>query len=96
MAQAMPADDEMKRVMEVQQRYEHYLLGKPHVVGIGVGFAAEGGQPTPQVALVVMVDRKLPPQEVPPMDRIPSQLDGVRVDVQETGGFEAFNSAVAQ
>jgi hypothetical protein len=95
MVQSMPANDDMKRALEVQQRYEHYLLGKPHVVGIGVGYAAEGGQPTPQVALVVMVDRKLPPEQVPPMDRIPSQLDGVRVDVQETGGFEAFGGAIA-
>lgn len=95
MAQAMPADDDMKRALEVQQRYESYLLGKPHVVGVGVGYAAVGGLPTPEVALVVMVERKLPPEQVPPMDRIPSQLDGVRVDVQEMGGFEAFGGAIA-
>ena len=96
MAQSMPNDEQMQRALEVQQRYENYLLGKPHVVGVGVGYAAVAGQPTAQIALVVMVDRKLPPQELPPMDRIPSQLDGIRVDVQEMGGFIAFDTAPAQ
>ncbi len=37
-----------------------------------------------------MVEHKLPPDELAPADRIPSRLEGVRIDVQEMGAFTAF------
>jgi hypothetical protein len=36
-----------------------------------------------------MVEQKVPLDQLAPEDRIPSELDGVPVDVQETGTFEA-------
>jgi hypothetical protein len=36
-----------------------------------------------------MVDQKLPDEQLPPEQRIPRELDGVRVDVQVTGEFTA-------
>ena len=63
--------------------------GPRHVVGVAVGYASQGGKATPEIGLVVMVDEKLPPDQLDPQDMIPSELDGVRVDVQETGVFSA-------
>ena len=80
---------EIARATEVQARYADLLLSKAHVVGVGVGFAHKGGAPTREVALVVMVDEKLPAAQLAADDLIPAELDGVRVDVQPTGGFSA-------
>ncbi|MDX2141010.1 MAG: hypothetical protein SF123_23210 [Chloroflexota bacterium] len=93
MVQTNPAQEAMQKAQDVQQRYQNYLLNKPHVVGVGVGYALVHGAQTPEVAVVVMVDHKLPPENLSPMDRLPSRLEGVRIDVQETGTFDAFNAA---
>lgn len=87
-----PQDDlqwQMQRAEQVQHKYEPILLRKPHVVGVAVGYARAAGQTTPEVALVVMVDHKLPPDQLALDDMIPSRLDGIRVDVQESGTFSA-------
>lgn len=80
---------QVQRASEVQARYADDLMRKPHVVGVAVGYASQGGKATPEIGLVVMVDQKLPPDQLAPQDMIPTELDGVRVDVQETGVFSA-------
>ncbi len=80
---------EIAHATEVQARYADMLLSKPHVVGIGVGFVQQGGTTTRRVALVVMVDEKLPAAQLNDDELIPHELDGVRVDVQASGGFHA-------
>jgi hypothetical protein len=82
-------DEQMARINAVQQRYSDFLMSMPHVVGIGIGFATTDGVMTQQLSLVVMVDQKLPDEQLPPEQRIPRELDGVRVDVQVTGEFTA-------
>ncbi len=88
--------DEMKHALDVQQRYENYLLSKPHVVGVGVGFAYVKGTETTEIAVVVMVEHKVPMQELEPSERIPSRLEGVRIDVREMGQFTAFGDTSVQ
>jgi hypothetical protein len=36
-----------------------------------------------------MVEKKVPLETLDEADRIPSEIEGVRVDVQETGAFTA-------
>ncbi|MBE0702229.1 MAG: hypothetical protein IH582_03510 [Afipia sp.] len=91
-----PMSDEMKHALDIQNRYEKYLLSKPHVVGVGVGFAYIKGEETAEIAVIVMVEYKVPAQELEPEDRIPSRLEGVRVDVREMGQFEAFGDTSVQ
>jgi hypothetical protein len=74
----------------VRQSYRDMLLSKPHVVGLGIGFRKVGGQMTDEVALIVMVDKKLPEYQLKPGDQIPRELDGVPVDVQEIGQIRAL------
>ena len=83
------SEELMERVQRVQAKYSDVLMVKAHVQGIGVGLAKKGGQFTSQIALVVMVDRKLPESELAPDDILPEELDGIDVDVQEMGVFTA-------
>jgi hypothetical protein len=79
-----------QKALAVKQAYEHELLSKPNVVGVGVGFRQVAGQTTGNVAVVVMVRQKLPDTFLSPDERIPSQIEGVPVDVQEVGEIRAL------
>ncbi|MFN8527567.1 MAG: hypothetical protein U0670_03035 [Anaerolineae bacterium] len=79
----------IRHATAVQQKYSDWLMSLPGVVGVAVGFATEGGQPTGVIALIVMVAKKRPVGELDPKEIIPPFLDNVRVDVQETGIFTA-------
>ena len=84
---AMTAD--IERARAVKEAYETELLGKPNVVGVGVGLRQIGGVIQNQVSLVVMVRHKLPSIQLAPEEVIPTELDGVPVDVQEVGDIGA-------
>jgi hypothetical protein len=86
----MAQDESMARATLVQTKYTDELLRKEHVMGVAVGLAKEGGVYTSDICLVVMVDQKVPPEQLAPEDVIPTTLDGVRVDVQEIGIPTAF------
>lgn len=79
-----------EKVRAVKQVYEQVLLAKQHVVGVGVGLRQQGGEVTDTVALVVMVDHKVPEAALDPEDRIPAEIEGVPVDVQEVGQVRAL------
>jgi hypothetical protein len=81
---------QIEQAYRVQQKYCDKLMAFPHVVGVGIGFAEQHGERTDEVALIVMVDRKLDEDELKQDERLPHSLDGVRVDVQEVGVFNAF------
>lgn len=80
---------EMQRVRAVHAEYAERLLKLPHVLGVGIGYATRNGVETGELALIVMVDSKLTPDDLDPEDLIPAQIEGVRVDVQEFGTFTA-------
>ncbi len=79
----------LDKVRTVKRAHEKMLLSKPNVVGVGIGFRFQEGRRTDSFAIVVMVRRKLPVSQLAPEDVIPTEIDGVPVDVQETGEFEA-------
>ena len=79
-------------VAEVQSRYTEYLLHKPHVVGVSIGLLDVDGDGTADYVyycIVVLVSVKLPAGELAPDERIPDELDGVPVKVQEVGEISA-------
>jgi hypothetical protein len=82
-------DQQLARISAVQEKYAEMLMGKKHVIGVSIGTTGENGKETGRYALVVMVDEKLPLDELAPEDRIPSELDGVPVLVHEVGVVEA-------
>ncbi len=73
------------RAQAVKRAHGDELLGKANVVGVGVGYVRRGGLRTDEVGLVVLVRRKRPASELAVSDRVPAQIDGVPVDVQEVG-----------
>lgn len=80
------AQDEMsEKAKLVQIKYTDMLMAKPHVMGVGIGLLEVDGVPTGEVGLIVMVDQKVPPEELGEADRIPEMLDDVKVDVREIG-----------
>ena len=84
------SDDSVQRAVEVKTRYEARLLGKANVLSVGVGFRERQGQYTDEVVLVVNVARKVPRSQLRPDDIIPSAIEGIPVDVRETGPLRAI------
>jgi hypothetical protein len=72
-------------IRAVKQAHESQLMGMANVVGVGIGFRTYQGVRTNQPALVVLVNRKIPFELLTPEERIPAEIDGVPVDVQEVG-----------
>ena len=85
-----PVED-YHQVKIVKDTYQEMLMAKAHVVGVGIGFAQRRFSVTNELALVVMVDEKVPAEDLDPEDVIPTELDGVPVDVQQTGELSAQN-----
>ncbi len=77
--------DAIKQIQIVKNAHEAELLAKANVVGVGIGFRHRGKARTDDVVLVVLVEKKLPRAQLNPTDIIPGLIDGVRVDVQESG-----------
>jgi hypothetical protein len=86
------SDAAIQQAMAVKARHEARLMQKANVVGIGVGFRERGGKLTDKIALVVNVTHKVPTAHLAPEDVIPSEIEGVPVDVRETGEIRALSS----
>ena len=78
------------RILEVMQAHKGELLTKPNVVGVAVGFRQVEGKSTETLALVVMVDHKIPENLLTPEQQIPVTIEGIPIDVQEIGEISAY------
>jgi len=81
---------DIERLRAVKAKHEKALLRKKNVVGVGVGFRKRRGELTGELALIVMVRAKYPDAALDPHDLIPSELDGVPVDIQPVGELRAL------
>jgi len=88
----MAAEKGIEEIRAVKDRHEEDLLKKKNVVGLGVGYREAGGQKTEQLSLVVMVRKKELPSQLDATDLVPSEIDGVPVDVKEVGEIVALSS----
>jgi hypothetical protein len=77
------------RAQAAKQAHGSFILSLPNVVGVGVGLRMRRGETTGEVALVVMVNKKVPNADLTPDQLIPTELDGVPVDVLEVGDLKA-------
>lgn len=78
-----------EKLTEVQIKYADMLMSKANVVGVAIGYIRENGILLEEKGIVVMVTEKVPESQLAAKDRIPPELDGVRVDVQAFGTFSA-------
>jgi len=83
-------DAAIQKALAVKARYEARLMQMANVVGVGVGLRERGGQLTDEIVLVINVTRKLPRRQLAPQDLIPAEIEGVPVDVRETGQIRAL------
>jgi hypothetical protein len=86
----MSSPEAIARAQAIKARHEKELMRKRNVVGVGIGFQERAGQPTGAVCIVVSVREKLPPDQLAPQDVIPTELEGVPVDIKATGAFRAL------
>lgn len=82
-------EDQIAHAQAVKARHANQLMSVPGVVSVGVGLRQQSGRLTDEVAIIVMVGEKAPPGKVPAAERLPAQLDGVPVDVQQAGEIKA-------
>ena len=81
--------NDLKKVRRVRKENAARLMAMANVVGVGVGYRRQAGVQTDELALVVMVSRKVPHTLLLPEDLLPTEIDGVPVDVQEVGAIQA-------
>ena len=82
------------RARSVKARHADSLMAIPGVVSVGVGLSQRSGRFTDDIAIVVMVQRKRPLADLPPAERLPVELEGIPVDVQEAGDLRAGSAAL--
>jgi hypothetical protein len=75
----------MDDVKAVKQQYQQELMGKPNVVGVGVGYKVVDGQKTDTLCVVVFVRQKVAAESLSVEEMVPVQIEGVATDVIESG-----------
>jgi len=79
----------IQKAQQIKRKHQSNLMVKVNVVGVGVGMAVRDGRQTDQVALVVLVSQKVPSDVLAAADVIPTEIEGIPVDVQEVGEIKA-------
>jgi hypothetical protein len=91
---AMAGVEELK---QIQASHEPELFAKAGVHAVGIGYKTVAGKQTDELAIVVLVERKLSSDSIDAANLIPASLDGVPTDVVERGRAElaAATSAIS-
>ncbi len=87
----MATEKGIEEIRAVKKRHEEDLLKKKNVVGLGIGYKEIGGQETGLLSLVVMVRKKESPLRLDAADLIPSEIEGIPLDVKEVGEIVALS-----
>lgn len=86
----MSSDPELERAREISRAHSDELLSKPNVVAVGLGYQ-EGTES--QLTLVVMVSHKVPLSALAEGEIVPSEIEGLPVEVREVGEVSAQGAA---
>jgi len=70
---------------KILNKYRNKILPLNHVIGIGYGKKIKNNRATEEDAIVIMVDKKLPEEQLEKRDLVPQTLENIITDVQETG-----------
>ena len=83
------SEEVLARIRAVKTAHEKELMKKANVVGVGIGLRRKENRISDEIAIIVSVTRKVHWRTLDPDDIIPTELDGVPVDVQEIGFLQA-------
>ena len=87
----MAEEKSIEEIRAVKDRRGEELLRKKNVVGLGIGYKEVEGQETGLLSLVVLVKKKESPSQLDATDMVPSEIEGVPVDVIEVGEIVALS-----
>ena len=82
----MSEDPALDRARQISRAHSVSLLAKPNVVGVGLGHR-EGS--ATELRLVVMVERKMPLSALAEDEIVPSEIEGLPVEVRVVGEVSA-------
>ncbi len=83
MGGTLTLDEDYERAKREFDRVQDAWLARESVTGMDIGFKIRDDEETEQIAIVVYVRQKLPPNQVPPRERLPEEVGGIPVDVIE-------------
>ena len=89
-APVVPLDAEAGSRAAIRAKHEVRLLAYPNVVGVTEGMRMRRGKPTKEHVITVLVSRKVPRKSLTKSSPLPSQIDGIPIDVVEVGPIEAL------
>lgn len=73
----------------INNKIEKKLLALPNIVGVGIGLKEVGGVQTQDQAIIVLVKKKLPLDQLPQEQRVQPSINGLKTDIIEVGEFQA-------
>ena len=75
------------RLRAVIAAHEKEILKLPNVVGMGIGHKQKGGRQLEDLCIQILVERKMTREElkIREMNPLPSELEGIPIDVIEVG-----------
>ncbi len=83
-------EERLTHVKEVKRKYEHWLLEKPNVVGVGIGLRQlQDMEEASEPVIVVNVSHTAPPLTLTLEEQVPDALEDVPVSVQVVGKLAA-------
>lgn len=80
----------MEKVRRVKRKYEADLMEKSGVVGVAIGYKYVDGKKTNQLCIICYVVDKKSESALEKNDIIPEEIEGVPVDVIESGKIRAL------
>jgi hypothetical protein len=80
----------LEEVRRVKAEYEAELMRKLGVVGVAIGHKQTSGRKTNQLCIICYVVKKKRIGQLEERDIIPEEIDGVPVDVIESGQLQAL------
>jgi hypothetical protein len=83
------SEQAVEHAQDVKRRHEAELMRQPNVVAVGVGFRTRGGRTSDEVCIVVSVARKVATAQLNRQEILPASIEGVPIDVVETGVIRA-------
>lgn len=81
---------DIQNIIAAQQKHEKSLIKRANVVSVGCGYKFKDGKRTDEICIIVGVAEKLPQIGLSAADVIPASVDGVAIDVVETGQFKSL------
>jgi len=86
----------MRLFRQALKDHRDRLLRLPNVVGVGIGYKEVAGEKTPDLAVVVFVEEKLPPEALPRTHLVPKHVNKLPTDVVAVGRIRLLNHRTAR